>query len=103
MRTNPSPLPHVLVMLGLLVWCGSLVAASAPAVPATPDVAAMGFDPVRLQRLDAVIQDNVDRKQIAGGIMFIARDGKTVHQRTYGMQDIEAARPMAPDAIFRIA
>jgi len=83
----------------------SLQAASSPPIPvvAATDVAAFGFDPVRLQRLDAVIQDHVDRKQIAGGIMFIARDGKTVHQRTYGMQDIEAARPMAPDAIFRIA
>ncbi len=67
------------------------------------DAAALGFDPVRLQRLDAVIQDHVDRKQLAGGIMFIARDGQTAHLRTYGMQDIEAARPMAPDAIFRIA
>lgn len=67
------------------------------------DAATLGFDPLRLQRLDAVIQDHVARKQIAGGIMFIARDGQTAHLRTYGMQDIEAARPMRPDAIFRIA
>jgi CubicO group peptidase (beta-lactamase class C family) len=78
-----------------------LFAASSPLPMGDP--AALGFDPVRLQRLDAVIQDHVDRKQIAGGIMFIARDGQTAHQRAYGMQDIEAARPMAPDAIFRIA
>jgi CubicO group peptidase (beta-lactamase class C family) len=74
-----------------------------PVAAATPDAAALGFDPSRLQRLDALIQDHVDRKQIAGGIMFIARDGQTAHQRTYGFQDLEAARPMAPDAIFRIA
>ncbi len=36
---------------------------------------ALGFDPVRLRRLDAVIQDHVGRKQIAGGVMFGARDG----------------------------
>lgn len=84
----------------------SALANRAPAAPATApatDAAALGFDPVRLQRLDAAIQEQVDRKQIAGGIMFIARDGKTAHQRTYGMQDIEGARTMAPDAIFRIA
>ena len=67
------------------------------------DAAALGFDPARLQRLDAVIQDHIERKQIAGGIMYVARDGKTAHLRTYGMQDVEAARPMAPDAILRIA
>lgn len=87
---------------GLLSWslaCGAMVAAGLRAA----DPAALGFDPARLQRLDAVIQDHVERKQIAGGIMFIARDGQTAQLRTYGMQDIEAARPMAPDAIFRIA
>ena len=76
-------------------------AASAP-LPAG-DAAALGFDPTRLQRLDALIQDHVERQQIAGGIMYIARDGRTAHQRTFGMQDIESARPMASDAIFRIA
>jgi CubicO group peptidase (beta-lactamase class C family) len=77
----------------------------APAVLPLPpgDAATLGFDPIRLQRLDAVIQESVDRKQIAGGIIFVARDGQTAHLRTYGMQDVEAARPMAPDAIFRIA
>ncbi len=86
-----------------------VVALAAPAVVAAPapasaaNAAALGFDPVRLQRLDAVIQDNVDRKQIAGGVMFIARDGKTAHLRAYGLQDIEAATPMKTDAIFRIA
>lgn len=67
------------------------------------DAAALGFDPARLQRLDAVIQEHVERNQIAGGIMYVARDGQTAHLKTYGMQDIESARPMAPDAIFRIA
>jgi CubicO group peptidase (beta-lactamase class C family) len=67
------------------------------------DAAALGFDPTRLQRLDAVIQEHVEKQQIAGGIMYVARDGQVAHLRTYGMQDIEGARPMAPDAIFRIA
>lgn len=80
-----------------------MVAPCALSSVATTQASDLGFDPTRLQRLDAVIQDHVDRKQIAGGIMFIARDGETAHQRTYGMQDIEGARPMSPDAIFRIA
>ncbi len=67
------------------------------------DAKALGFDPARLQRLDAVVQQHVDRKEIAGGIMFIARDGQTAHLKTYGMQDIEAGKPMAADTIFRIA
>jgi CubicO group peptidase (beta-lactamase class C family) len=84
------------VFLAGVVAFGTVRAAESPA-------AALGFDPVRLQRLDAVIQDHVDRQQIAGGVMLIARDGQTAHLRAYGMQDIEAARPMATDSIFRIA
>ena len=67
------------------------------------DAAELGFDPARLGRLDAVIQDHVERNQIAGAIMFVARNGETAHLKTFGLQDVEAARPMAPDAIFRIA
>ena len=73
-----------------------LAAWAAPATAVSADAAELGFDPARLQRLDAVIQDHVDRRQIAGGIMYIARDGRIAHRRTFGMQDIEAARPMSP-------
>jgi CubicO group peptidase (beta-lactamase class C family) len=76
-------------------------AASAPLPPG--DARALGLDPARLQRLDAAIAEQVEQNRIAGGIMYVARDGQTAHLRTYGMQDIETARPMAPDAIFRIA
>lgn len=97
-------LPRAVFILSVLAT-PVVATAAAPAVAPLPigDAATLGFDPARLQRLDTVIQDHVDRKQIAGGIMFIGRDGKTAHLRTYGMQDIEGARPMAPDAIFRIA
>lgn len=67
------------------------------------EVTATGFDPARLQRLDRVIQGYVDREQIAGAVMFIARDGETAHLKAYGQQDREAGKPMTTDAIFRIA
>ncbi|HKB92403.1 MAG TPA: serine hydrolase domain-containing protein [Opitutaceae bacterium] len=63
----------------------------------------LGFSSERLKRLDAVIQDNVDRAQIAGGIVLVARDGKPVRLRAFGMRDIEAHQPMTTDTIFRIA
>lgn len=69
----------------------------------TPDPGVLGFDPVRLKRLDDLIQGHVDRGQIAGGVMFIARDGQTAHLRAYGQQDVEAGKAMAPDVIMRIA
>jgi CubicO group peptidase (beta-lactamase class C family) len=62
-----------------------------------------GFSSERLTRLDAAIQSTIDARRLAGGIMFIARDGETAYLKTYGVMDIEAGKPMPPDAIFRIA
>jgi Beta-lactamase class C and other penicillin binding proteins len=61
------------------------------------------FDAERLGRLDRVIQEHVDTQRIAGAVMYIVRDGETVKLQTYGQQDLEAGKPMAKDAIFRIA
>lgn len=65
--------------------------------------ASVGFDAVRLGRLDAVIQAQVDEKKIAGVVLYVARDGKEVRHRGYGMSDMEAGKAMTTDAIFRIA
>ena len=65
--------------------------------------ASAGFDAARLGRLDAVIQAQVDEKKIAGVVLYVARDGKEVRHRGYGMSDIEAGKAMKTDAIFRIA
>jgi len=65
--------------------------------------AAFGFDPVRLPRLDRVIQDHVDRQQIAGAVVLIKRDGRDAYLKAFGQQDLENHRPMRTDAIFRIA
>lgn len=97
--------PPAVLRFASLALFSLVVTLTAPAAPApvNANAAALGFDPMRLQRLDAVIQDNVDRKLIAGGVMFIARDGRTAHLRAYGQQDIEGAKAMKTDAIFRIA
>ena len=61
------------------------------------------FDPTRLQRLDDVIQHHVDQKQLAGAVMYIARDGEVAHLKAFGLQDAEAGKAMETDAIVRIA
>ena len=62
---------------------------------------AAGFSSERLERLHALIQDEVDHKQLAGAITILARHGKIVDYRTYGMRDIAAGKAMTKDTIFR--
>lgn len=89
-----SWLPQVLaVSIGL----------SAAGLVRAADVAASGFDPSRLQRVGAAIQEQIDQQRLAGGVMYIARDGRTVELRAFGYRDLEARQPMTTDTIFRIA
>jgi CubicO group peptidase (beta-lactamase class C family) len=61
----------------------------------------VGFSSERLERLHALMQESVDRKQIAGAVTILARHGKVVDYRTYGQRDMASAAPMTRDAIFR--
>jgi CubicO group peptidase (beta-lactamase class C family) len=61
----------------------------------------VGFSTERLENLHALIQGEIDKKQLAGAITLLARHGKIVEYRTYGMRDLATSSPMTKDAIFR--
>jgi CubicO group peptidase (beta-lactamase class C family) len=61
----------------------------------------VGFSSERLERLHALMQENVDKKQIAGIVTILARHGKVVDYRTYGYRDMASGAPMTKDTIFR--
>jgi CubicO group peptidase (beta-lactamase class C family) len=50
-----------------------------------------------------MIQLSIDSGWIAGAVGFIARDGKIVYDKSFGLSDIKAKTPMRSDDIFRIA
>ena len=62
---------------------------------------AVGFSSERLERLHALMQETVDKKQIAGIVTILARHGKVVDYRTYGTGDLASGKPIQKDAIFR--
>lgn len=62
----------------------------------------VGLSAQRLERIDRHIQGYIDRKEAAGAVGLIARQGKVAWVKTWGHQDREAGVPMAEDTIFRI-
>ena len=62
---------------------------------------AAGFSSQRLEHLHALIQDEIDRKQLAGAVTILARHGKIIDYQTFGMRDLAAQAPMTRDVIFR--
>lgn len=65
-------------------------------------MSSVGIDPTRLSRLDDHFAKYVDDGRLAGWQVLIQRHGQVVHQRTYGMRDLEAARTFDDDTIVRL-
>lgn len=61
-----------------------------------------GFSSVRLNRLDAAMQQVVEKKQLAGVVIALARHGKLAHFKAFGKKDLASGAPMEKDTIFRI-
>jgi CubicO group peptidase (beta-lactamase class C family) len=51
--------------------------------------------------LHALMQEAVDAKQLPGAVTLLARHGKVVDYRTYGMRDAASGAAMTRDTIFR--
>jgi CubicO group peptidase (beta-lactamase class C family) len=63
----------------------------------------VGLDQLGLDRVSTLFREAVDRKQIAGAVVLVARHGKVAYLEASGKQDAEAGVAMAPGSIFRIA
>ena len=91
-------------------WKGLGVSQGAPLQPANQfrprphgDEAAMaGLKPDVLAKLDVEMQRHVAAKNVAGISAIISKNGVRGYFETFGMADVEAGKPMARDAIFRL-
>src|ERR1700758_3117477 len=61
----------------------------------------VGFSSERLERLHALIKNEIDKKQLAGAVTILARHGKVVEYRTYGQRDLATGTAITRDTIFR--
>ncbi len=62
----------------------------------------VGLSAERLDRIEGLIQDEVDANRLAGAVALVARKGKIAYTASVGKMDIESGRQMQEDAIFRI-
>ena len=89
-----------IVALLALGWAGAVAAQELKAV-AHPEH--LGFSPPRLERVTAAYQGYIDRGELPGAVLLIARGDKIAYLRAVGYQDREKKTPMKTDAIFRLA
>jgi CubicO group peptidase (beta-lactamase class C family) len=70
-------------------------------IEAAPESAGMSKE--RLARIDSMCQKAVSNSNIPGVVALVARNGRIVYYKAFGMADVEKGSSMKRDAIFRIA
>jgi len=88
-----------LLVIPILLLCISALAQDLSKL-SKPEEA--GFSSDRLARVTQFFQSEVDRANIPGAVVVVARNGKLVYRQAIGYQDREAKTPMKTDSIFRI-
>ena len=91
----------VRIIIAVFLSFALMVSAYADKLRITP-AEKVGISTQRLELLDRTMQDVVEKEQIAGCVMLVARHGKIVHYKAYGKMNLETGQPMPIDALFRI-
>jgi CubicO group peptidase (beta-lactamase class C family) len=87
----------LLVALTLLVGV-TMTAADLPT--ASPE--SVGMSSARLARLDAALAADIASGRLPGIVVAVARRGKVVYQKAFGVANLATRDPMRTDAVFRL-
>lgn len=63
----------------------------------------VGMSAARLARIEVVLKEFVDRREVPGFVTLVARQGKIVHWEAHGRREIDTEEPMPKNAIFAMA
>jgi CubicO group peptidase (beta-lactamase class C family) len=66
------------------------------------DPASIGLDAAKLDAMKSQLNAFIEKGQLPGIIVAVARDGKLGYFEAWGMRDAERKKPMTPDTIFRM-
>lgn len=95
-----SLLSRRVVLLLILTLSHQTVTAQVP----SGSPAATGFSTERLARMDGVIQQSIERRELPGAVVLVARHGRVTWRKAYGARAVAPQREaMTPDTIFDLA
>ncbi len=62
-----------------------------------------GFSQERVAKLDAMLEEAIQKEQVPGLVAMVIKDGKIVYHSAKGLSDVESGIKMEKNSIFRIA
>ena len=81
----------------------ALLAISLSAAVPTAKPEEVGLSSERLQRINQLVQREIDAKSISGAVTIVSRRGRIAHFEAQGLMDIEGNKAMQRDTVFPIA
>lgn len=88
----------------LFLLLSSAAAGTAPTrLPESPPEQ-LGFDPVRLARVDAIVEKAIGERTVPGAVVVVGRGGRIAYARAFGLRAVTPrAEPMTRDTVFDLA
>ena len=78
----------MLLLLSTSLWGqATLVAKAATTMPMATSPAEVGMSAERLERIDRMCSEAIDQNQVPGIVALVARHGKIVYLKAFGMAD----------------
>jgi CubicO group peptidase (beta-lactamase class C family) len=62
-----------------------------------------GISQERMAKLDAMLEEAMEKEQVPGMVAMVVKDGKVVYHSAKGLADVESGKTMEQNSIFRIA
>ena len=91
---------RILVCLAILAFAHQAISIQLPS--GTPGT--LGMSAERLARMDQVIETSIEKKELPGAVVLVARHGRIAWRKAYGARAVEPQREtMTADTIFDLA
>src|SRR5258708_7122737 len=91
---------RILVCLAILTFAHQAISIQLP----SGSPAAVGLSAERLARMDQVIAASIEKKELPGVVVLVARHGRVAWRKAYGSRAVEPEREaMTADTIFDLA
>jgi CubicO group peptidase (beta-lactamase class C family) len=92
----------------IFLFIGLFAAAQTKSIKKSPPLSeakpeTVGLSKERLDRIDSMCIEAVSKNDVPGIVALVARNGKIVYYKAFGMADNQTGRALKKDDIFRIA
>lgn len=71
-------------------------------IPRT-DPTVLGFDPVRLEKIDTICKEAIDKMATPGCVVLVAKDGKLAYEKAFGYMSYDKTEPVYTESIYDMA